>query len=258
MRGIIHIAAKKQVGESVADPLKYYRENVDGTIGAARGRRRHRRRVVRLLLERRRPTACRDLDIVDRGRADRADESLRHEQADRRVVARDVAAATGLRVIALRYFNVAGAASPELGDPGVFNLDPDGVRAHRRRRAAAHLRRRLPDTGRHLRPRLHPVVDIADAHVAALEDLASRGNGDARSASTTSAAARDRASARCSTPSRRSPAATSSRSSSSGGPATRPASSRARNGSSSELGWTAKHDLDDMVASAWAAWQHRH
>src|SRR3954454_23125337 len=33
VRGIIHIAAKKQVGESVADPLKYYRENVAGTIG---------------------------------------------------------------------------------------------------------------------------------------------------------------------------------------------------------------------------------
>src|SRR3982750_3447501 len=32
VRGIIHIAAKKQVGESVADPLKYYRENVNGTI----------------------------------------------------------------------------------------------------------------------------------------------------------------------------------------------------------------------------------
>ena len=25
-----------------------------------------------------------------------------------------------------------------------------------------------------------------------------------------------------------------------------------------DLGWTAKHDLDDMVTSAWEAWQHRH
>src|SRR4051794_30653963 len=33
VRGIIHIAAKKQVGESVADPVKYYRENVVATIG---------------------------------------------------------------------------------------------------------------------------------------------------------------------------------------------------------------------------------
>src|SRR4051794_3981186 len=28
--GVVHIAAKKQVGESVEDPLKYYRENVTG------------------------------------------------------------------------------------------------------------------------------------------------------------------------------------------------------------------------------------
>ena len=28
--GVVHIAAKKQVGESVADPLLYYRENVAG------------------------------------------------------------------------------------------------------------------------------------------------------------------------------------------------------------------------------------
>src|SRR5438270_1317262 len=33
VRGIVHIAAKKQVGESVADPVKYYRENVIATIG---------------------------------------------------------------------------------------------------------------------------------------------------------------------------------------------------------------------------------
>src|SRR3954451_1166284 len=31
VRGIVHIAAKKQVGESMADPVKYYRENVVGT-----------------------------------------------------------------------------------------------------------------------------------------------------------------------------------------------------------------------------------
>lgn len=30
--GVMHIAGKKQVGESVADPLLYYRENVDGMV----------------------------------------------------------------------------------------------------------------------------------------------------------------------------------------------------------------------------------
>ena len=30
--GVVHIAAKKQVGESMADPLLYYRENVEGLV----------------------------------------------------------------------------------------------------------------------------------------------------------------------------------------------------------------------------------
>jgi len=32
VHGVMHIAGKKQVGESVAEPLHYYRENVDGLI----------------------------------------------------------------------------------------------------------------------------------------------------------------------------------------------------------------------------------
>ena len=39
---------------------------------------------------------------------------------------RDVAAAPTCGWIALRYFNVAGAGAPELGDSGVFNLIPMG------------------------------------------------------------------------------------------------------------------------------------
>ena len=30
MTGVVHLAAKKQVGESVEQPLRYYRENVGG------------------------------------------------------------------------------------------------------------------------------------------------------------------------------------------------------------------------------------
>src|SRR3954469_26072780 len=85
--------------------------------------------------------------------------------------ARDVAAATGLRVIALRYFNVAGAARPELGDPGVSNLIPMAFE-----RIVAEEPPRIfggdyptPD-GTCVRDYIS-VVDIADAHVAALEDL---------------------------------------------------------------------------------------
>ena len=62
----------------------------------------------------------------------------------------------GLRTACLRYFNVAGAATPELADTRRLQPRPDGLRAADRAAAAADLRRRLPDPGRHLRPRLHP------------------------------------------------------------------------------------------------------
>jgi len=35
--GVVHIAAKKQVGESVADPLLYYRENLEGLVALLDG-----------------------------------------------------------------------------------------------------------------------------------------------------------------------------------------------------------------------------
>ncbi len=44
---------------------------------------------------------------------------LRRDEADRRVADPDCTTAWGLGAICLRYFNVAGAATPELGDPGV-------------------------------------------------------------------------------------------------------------------------------------------
>ena len=71
-------------------------------------------------------------------------------------ISRAVGRRHGMRVISLRYFNVAGAASVKLGDPGVFNLIPHGVPGAEPRRDPEDLRRRLPDAGRHLHPRLRP------------------------------------------------------------------------------------------------------
>jgi UDP-glucose 4-epimerase len=42
---------------------------------------------------------------------------------------RDVGVATGMRWIALRYFNVAGCGDPSLGDTAVSNLVPMTFRA---------------------------------------------------------------------------------------------------------------------------------
>ena len=71
-------------------------------------------------------------------------------------IIRDCAKAHGLAYVNLRYFNVAGAGSPALGDRGVFNLVPLVFRALSAGVTAEGLRRRLPDPRRHLHPRLHP------------------------------------------------------------------------------------------------------
>ena len=256
VRGIIHIAAKKQVGESVADPVKYYRENVVGTIGLLQA-------AVDTGLESfvfsssAATYGMPDLDIVTE---DAPTEPMSPYGTSKLIgewAARDIAAATGLRVISLRYFNVAGAARPELGDPGVFNLIPMAFE----RIVAGEPPRIFGDDyptadGTCIRDYIS-VVDIADAHVAALENLVAgsddaplriynigRGEGSSvREVLKTVAAV---------TGSDLEPVVVDRRP---GDPARVVASAdRIRR----DLGWTAKHDLDDMVTSAWQAWQFRH
>jgi len=256
VRGIIHIAAKKQVGESVADPQKYYRENVVGTIGLLEA-------AVDVGVESfvfsssAATYGMPDLEIVTEDAPTAPMSPYGTSKLIGEWAARDVAAATGLRVISLRYFNVAGAARPELGDPGVFNLIPMAFE----RIEAGEPPRIFGDDyptrdGTCIRDYVS-VVDIADAHVAALEDLVKgdnetpfrvynigRGEGSSvRDVLTTVAKV---------TGSDLEPVVVERRP---GDPARIVASAdRIR----ADLGWTAKHDLEDMVTSAWAAWRHRH
>jgi UDP-glucose 4-epimerase len=256
VRGIIHIAAKKQVGESVAEPVKYYRENVIGTIklleAAVEGG------VESFVFSSSAATyGMPDLDIVTEDAPTAPLSPYGTTKLVGEWAARDVAAATGLRVVALRYFNVAGAARPELGDPGVFNLIP---MAFERIEAGESPRifgddYPTPD-GTCIRDYIH-VSDIADAHVAALEDLVSGGSGApyrvfnigrGEGASVREVLGTVAKVTGCDLE----PVIVDRRP---GDPARIVAGAeRIRN----ELGWTAKHDLQDMVASAWAGWQLRH
>jgi UDP-glucose 4-epimerase len=172
-------------------------------------------------------------------------------------MSRDVAVATGLRVVALRYFNVAGAASPELADPGVFNLVPMVFRelAGGERPKVFGNDYPTPD-GTCVRDYIH-VCDIADAHVAALQQLAS---GDVEDSFRVYNIGRGEGSSVLEvidvigrvtgldvTPQfvERRP----------GDPA-RVVASVDR--IAKDLGWTSKFDLEQMVSSAWSGWELRH
>ena len=253
--GIIHIAAKKQVGESVENPLLYYRENVEGTqrlLEAAVAEN-----VDSFVFSSSAATyGMPDVDIVDEESPAVPMSPYGTTKLICEWMSRDVAAATGLRVIALRYFNVAGAASPELSDPGVFNLIPMVFRELSAGRPPKVFGNDYPTPdGTCIRDYIH-VCDIADAHVAALQQLAEGkvddpfrvyniGRGEGSSVLQVIDVV-GKVTGLDTTPefvSRRP-----------GDPARVTANV---DRITKDLGWSAKFDLDDMVESAWSGWQYR-
>lgn len=167
---VVHIAAKKQVGESVQQPLYYFEENVGG--------------LVSLL------TACRDCDVArlvfsssaavyglpeDPVVAEDAELAPLSPYGETKLVGewllRDSARAFGMRSIALRYFNVAGAGSDDLGDVGAFNLIPVVLQRLQAGQRPQVFGRDYPTPdGTCVRDFVH-VADVARAHVAAVEAL---------------------------------------------------------------------------------------
>ncbi len=179
--GVVHLAAKKAVEESVRMPLHYYEENVGG---------------LRSLLQAMQDTGVDRMVFSSSAAVYGMPESgtVREDSPTRPLspygesklvgewLVRDVAAATGLTWVALRYFNVAGAGSPDLGDVGVSNLIPLTFQALREGRRPQVFGGDYPTRdGSCVRDYIH-VADLAEAHVAAarwLEQLpAGQGTGD--------------------------------------------------------------------------------
>ncbi|MDX6217176.1 MAG: UDP-glucose 4-epimerase [Frankiales bacterium] len=168
--GVVHVAAKKQVGESVAEPLWYYRENLDGLL---------------TLLEECRSAGV-DKFVFSSSAATYGMPDVAYVTEDISTaplspygetklvgewLLKDCTTAFGLQVMNMRYFNVAGAASPELGDPGVFNLVPLIFQALQKGERPRVFGGDYPTPdGTCLRDYVH-VADIADAHLAAARAL---------------------------------------------------------------------------------------
>lgn len=105
---VMHFAASSLVADSVRDPVATYQNNVTGTLNLLEAMRRHG--VGRLVFS---SSAA----VFGEPRADLVDEfhplePINPYGASKRMVERilaDAAAAYGLRAVALRYFNAAGA-----------------------------------------------------------------------------------------------------------------------------------------------------
>jgi UDP-glucose 4-epimerase len=251
---VIHIAAKKQVGESVVRPAWYYEQNVGGNAH---------------LLQAMEEAGVRKLmfssSAATYGLPDVPDGALIDENAAPRPIApygetklvcewmnRAAGRAWELRTVNLRYFNVAGAGWDDLGDPGVFNLIPIALQ-----QLTSGQQPKIfgddydtPD-GTCIRDYVH-VLDLAQAHLAALDylgrddqpyDVFNVGTGQGASVRTVLAqiAASSGLTVAADVVDRR--------------PGD-PARLVARVDRIEEvLGWRGKHDLAQIVDSAWSAWR---
>lgn len=169
---VVHFAARKRVDESVARPLHYYRENIDGFLTVLEACTAHGVRSVVFsssaavygevaggLVREDAPT----VPVNPYGRTKLAGEWL----------LQDATATGALRGTSLRYFNVAGAGWPSLGDPAVMNLVTLVLDAVRRGVAPAVFGTDYPTPdGSCLRDYVH-VLDLARAHIAALDGMRS-------------------------------------------------------------------------------------
>lgn len=170
--GVVHFAALKDVGESVAHPVRYERVNVHG---------------LRHLLDGMRAAGVRDMvfsssaAVYGEVAVPRVDESTPCTPANpygasklegERLIG-EAGRAWGLRAIALRYFNVAGTGWDDLADTGCNNLVPIVIdRATRGLDPLVYGGDHATPDGSCVRDYIH-VLDLAQAHLAALDALAS-------------------------------------------------------------------------------------
>ena len=253
--GVVHLAARKQAGESVAQPTRYYRENLGGLMTlldavAGAGIRRfvfsssaavYGDPGVDLITE---DAPCAPVNPY--GETKLAGEWL----------VRAAGRAHGIDTVCLRYFNVAGAAAPELADTGVFNIVPMVFDRLTRDEAPRIFGDDYPTPdGTCVRDYIH-VADLADAHLTAARRLSA---GDVAGDLTVNIGRGEGVSVRELitaigevTGDTRAPVVEDRRP----GDAPRAVASAAR--AEERLGWTARRSVPEMIESAWRGWQLHH
>ncbi len=169
--GLLHLAAKKAVGESVEKPLLYWDENVGGMVDLLQTAAEEG--VERVLFSSSAAVYGNPpVELVTEATPTGPLSPYGGTKLVGEQVLRDLAAAKpALRWAALRYFNVAGAGAPELGDRSIANLVPMTFQALSESRNP-QLFGDDYDTrdGSCIRDYIH-VVDLADAHAAAAKRL---------------------------------------------------------------------------------------
>lgn len=246
---VVHLAARKKVGESVEKPEWYYSQNVGGMANLMAAMREAG--VKKLVFSS--SAATYGMPNVAEVNEDYICQPI-NPYGETKLVGEwmvdAAAAAWGLRGVNLRYFNVAGAGFPDLADTAVANLVPIVFAAIRAGKSPTVFGDDYPTSdGSCIRDYVH-VQDLANAHLAAIDYL----DTDTREFSTFNVGTGKGSSVfdvlaeikkvseidfKIDVQPRRA-----------GDPPSLAADvSRIKN----SLGWSAKHDLHDIVQSAWDA-----
>ncbi|MFJ5966767.1 UDP-glucose 4-epimerase GalE [Streptomyces sp. NPDC093060] len=253
--GVVHLAARKQVAESVAQPTRYYRENVGGlaTLLDAMAEAG----VGRLLFSSSAAVYGNpDVDLITEDTPCAPVNPYGETKLTGEWLVRAAGAAHGISTVCLRYFNVAGAAAPELSDTGVFNIVPMVFDRLTRDEAPRIFGADYPTPdGTCVRDYIH-VADLAEAHLAAARRLS---DGDLTGDLTLNIGRGEGVSVRELitvigevTGDRRAPLVEGRRP----GDAPRAVASAER--AAETLGWRARRGVREMVESAWQGWQLHH
>jgi UDP-glucose 4-epimerase len=179
---VLHFAAHSIVSESVSDPMKYYANNVGGSIGLLRGMRAAG--VERLVFSSTAAVYGEPLRVpVDEAHPKAPINPYGATKLAIERLLEDLHAAHGLRSVSLRYFNAAGAdPQGELGerrDPPTHLLPLVLQAASGRRDSVAVFGTDYPTRdGTCVRDYIH-VDDLCTAHLNALDWLEAGGGREA-------------------------------------------------------------------------------
>lgn len=253
--GVVHLAARKQVAESVAQPTRYYQENVGGLATLLEA-------VAEAGIERFLFSSSAavygnpDVELITEDTPCAPVNPYGETKLTGEWLVRAAGGAHGISTVCLRYFNVAGAAAPELADTGVFNIVPMVFDRLTRDEAPRIFGDdyATPD-GTCIRDYIH-VVDLAEAHLAAARRLARGGQeGDL----TVNIGRGEGVSVREMVDvigevsgDRRAPVVEARR------PGDAPVSVASAVRAAEELDWTARRGVREMVESAWRGWLLHH